>query len=90
MSDKITLSRPFNRKEQRRMYSTPSCWDCENIRIGRQFYRTCEIIPSQHIWAGSPKQEVEEMGFVVAERCQNFNLANGLNAFFPAYDVDEK
>jgi hypothetical protein len=87
---KQKLTRPCNRQENRRMYKTPSCWDCEHIRVGRQFYRVCEIIPSQHIWSSGPENERLENNTVVAENCEYFKLASELSPNLEALiDEDE-
>lgn len=76
----FTLSRPYNRKDKQRIYSTPSCWDCEHIRVGIFPYRKCDIIPDEHIYPGQPEYERRDFGYVVAENCSYFKLAVELDA----------
>jgi len=50
-----------------------TCWQCEHIRIARQFMRKCPLHPESHIW-GDGETEFFELGRTTADGCSDYSL----------------
>jgi hypothetical protein len=71
--DKRDLYKPFVRIDHSKC-KHKSCWNCEFVRVGRQFFRICAVDPRKHIWGGDPDNEFRETGISQADICPSFRF----------------
>jgi len=68
----ITWQKPYAFLDNKGEHKT--CWQCENIRIARQFMRKCLIHTEKYILAGDGEYEFFETGKTIADECLDYRL----------------